>query len=137
MSLVLVNGVQVGAADIQVVIGGVILTGIKEIGWDVKQTKENTMGLQKEPIGRGRGQKEYTNLSMTILLEEWKSICNAAPQRDPTQIAMFSIPIVYDTVAIPSDVLQNCEFTGSSRRYAAGDTAEWITVDMIFAGIRE
>lgn len=135
MSLILKNGVLVGSSNLTVTIGGVILTGIKSISFKTSQKKENVYGFQSEPVGRGRGMVEYPNGTMEILLEEYKAIVAAAPNRNIKQIGMFNIPIVYDNLALGKEVLNNCEFVGSDHGYKAGDTALWISVEFIFAGI--
>lgn len=137
MSLVLQNGVVVGSANINVVIGGVVITGIKSLDYKVMQKKENVMGFQQQPVGRGRGQYEYPESTMEILLEEWKAICAAAPNRDPMQIPMFNIPIIYDNNVLPQETLNNCEFTSRSTSPKAGDTATFVTVTFIYAGINQ
>jgi|GEM_PF-5153551 len=137
MSLILKNGVVVGSANVSVLIGGVIVTGIKDIDIKVSQKKENIMGFQKQPVARGRGGYEYPEGTMTILLEEWKSICLASPNRDPSQLAMFPIPIVYDNNVLLSETIENVEFTSVGRSYKSGDTALWLTVNFIYAGITQ
>ena len=137
MSLVLANGVVVGAVNHDVIIGGIILTGIRKVSFNVKQKKENIVAFQKEPVGRGRGNKEYSDLQMEILLEEYKAIIGAAPGRDPLRVPMFSIPIAYNDSTVEPEVFENVEFTGAGRNISAGDTATWITVDLIFAGLRQ
>lgn len=137
MSLVLQNGVVVGSANISVIVGGVILTGIKAIDIKVSQKKENVQAFGKQPVGRGRGAYEYPACTMEILLEEWKSIVNAAPNRDPFQIPMFNIPIVYDNNVLPSETLNNVEFTSVGRPYKAGDMAMWVAVECIYAGLTQ
>jgi hypothetical protein len=135
MSLVLKNGIVVGSANISCLIGGVIVTGIKSIDFSHSQKKENIQGFQKEPIGRGRGLNEYPEGSMDILLEEYKGLVSAAPNRDIKQIGMFSIPIVYDNNILPAETLSNAEFTSVKHSYKSGDTAEWISIGFIYAGI--
>ncbi len=138
MSLVLQNGVVVGSANISVIIGGVIVTGIKSIDIKMSQKKENVQAFGKQPVGRGRGAYEYPSCTMEILLEEWKSIVNAAPNRDPMQIPMFNIPITYESGGsniLPSETLNNVEFTSVGRPYKAGDMAEWLSVECIYAAL--
>lgn len=141
MSLILKNGVVVGAANISVVIGGVVVTGIKSIDIAVNQKKDNVMGFQAQPVGRGRGQYEYPESKMDILLEEWKAIVAASPNSDPLQLPMFNIPITYtDNSGSPimnPETMNNCEFTGVLRTYKAGDTAEWVSVGVLYAGLNQ
>ena len=141
MSLVLKNGVVVGSANINVIIGGVIVTGIKSIDFMVTQKKENVAAFQAQPVGRGRGAYDYGEGKMEILLEEYKAIVAAAANRDIRQIPMFSIPISYTDntglTVMQSEMLNNCEFTGNTHSYKAGDTAEWISLSFIYAGINQ
>ena len=137
MGLVLKNGVVVGSANIKVLIGGVVVTGIKSIDIPVAQKKENVQAFGAQPVGRGRGAMEYGEVKMELLLEEWKSIVAAAPQRDPFKIPMFDIPIVYDNGTMRPEVLNNAEFTSVGRPYKAGDTAEWLSVGLIYAGLNQ
>lgn len=137
MSLVLVNGVVVGAANVSTVIGGVVVTGIKSIDLKMSQKKENVMGLQQQPVGRGRAQYDYAESTLEILLEEWKAIVAAAPNRDPMQIPMFDIPIVYDNNVLPQETVSNVEFTSVGRSYKGGDAALWLTVNFIYAGLNQ
>jgi hypothetical protein len=78
---------------------------------------------------------EYGPATMEILLEEWKSIVAAAPNRDPLQIPMFNIPIVYDNNILPPETVNNFEFTSVGRSYKSGDTAMWISVEGVWAGL--
>lgn len=135
--VVLKNGVVVGSANTSVIIGGVIVTGIKTIDFTISQKKENVMGFQNQPVARGRAGYEYPEGTMELLLEEWKAICAAAPFRDPLQIGMFDLPIVYDNNVLPQETLGNCEFTKVGRSYKAGDGAMWMSVGFIFAGITQ
>lgn len=137
MGLVLKNGVVVGSANITTIIGGSIITGIKSIDIKYGQKKENVMAMQAQPVGRGRGAYEYGTLTIEILLEEWKSICNASPNRDPMQVPMFSIPIVYDNNVLPPETINNAEFTSAGRPYKAGDTAMWIAAELVWAGLTQ
>jgi hypothetical protein len=135
--VVLKNGVTIGTANVSTIIGGVIITGIKSLSFNFEQEKGNVEGFQQQPIARERKLYKYTGGAMEILLEEWKNICSAAPNRDPFQIAMFSLPIVYDNNAIPAETLGNVEFSKVGRTYKSGDGAIWQTVDFVYAGITQ
>jgi hypothetical protein len=134
MSLVLQNGKVVGSANINVLIGGVVVSGIRSINFKKNSKKENIYGFGNEPVGRGRAQTEYPEGTIEILLEEYKAIVNAAPNRDITQIPMFNIPIVFDNGVLPSETLNNVEFLGDDHNYKSGDAATWVTVPFIYAG---
>lgn len=137
MALVLKNGVVVGSANISTIIGGVIVTGIKSIDFKMSRKKENVMGMQAQPVGRGRAEYVYDTCTIEILLEEWKSIVAAAPNRDPFQIPMFDIPVVYDNDVLPAETINNAEFSAVGRPYKAGDTAMWLSVEIVWAGLNQ
>ena len=137
MSIVLKNGVVVGSANISVIIGGVIVTGIKSIDIKMNQKKENVQGFSKQPVGRGRGAYEYPDCTLEILLEEWKAIVAAAPNNDPFQIPMFNIPVVYDNNVLPQETIGNAEFNSVGRPYKAGDMAMWVSVSVTWAGLNQ
>ncbi len=135
--LVLKNGVTVGTGNVSTVIGGVVITGIRSLSFDFEQEKGNVEAFQLDPIARERKLRKYTGGAMEILLEEWKAIVAAAPNRDPFQIGMFELPIVYDGNVLPSDVLNNVEFAKVGRTYKSGDGAIWQTVSFVYAGINQ
>ena len=137
MGLVLKNGVVVGSANVSPIIGGRVISGIKSIDFKSSQKKENVMGFSAQPIARGRAGYEYPDVTMEILLEEWKAIVNAAPFGDPFLVPMFDIPIVYDNNVLPQEILNNAEFISHGNAYKAGDTALWISVGIIYAGINQ
>lgn len=137
MGLILKNGITVGAGNVSTVIGGVTISGIRSLAFSFEQEKGNVEGFQHKPIARERKNYKYTGLSMEILLEEWKAIVAAAPNRDPFQIGMFEIPIVYDGNVLPQETLNNVEFNKVGRTYKSGDGAIWQTIDCIYAGINQ
>lgn len=137
MGLVLKNGVTIGTANVSTIIGGVIITGIKSLGFNFEQEKGNVEGFSQQPIARERKLYKYTGGTMEILLEEWKNIVSAAPNRDPFQIAMFEIPIVYDNNVQQPETLNNVEFSKVQRTYKSGDGAIWQVVDFVYAGINQ
>jgi hypothetical protein len=137
MSLVLQNGNLVGTSNVSVLIGGVIVTGIKSINYKKDTQKENVYGFSKEPIGRSTKQTEYPPGTIEILLEEYKAIVAAAPNRDIAQIPRFNIPIVFDNGVIPADTINNVEFTSAEMSYKGGEGAIWVPINFIFAGINQ
>lgn len=140
-SLVLKNGLVAGWGNIVVPIGGVIITGINDISLGYNQDKKNIMGNGFQPVGRGRGNFTYDPGKMTILWEEWKAICAASPDSDPVNLNPFTIPISYvDRNGAPigkTEFVSNVEFTGVSRDYKQGDSALWLPVSFIYAGISQ
>lgn len=137
MGLVLKNGVLVGAANVSPIIGGVIMTGIKKIDFSTSFDKENVYGLNKQPIGRARKQQMYPNGALSILVEEWKALCDASPNRDPLLLGLFNIPIIYDNNVLPQETLNNVEFVSVGRSYNAGDGALWLDVAFCWAGLNQ
>lgn len=138
MGLVLKNGVTIGASNTSLIIGGIILTGWRSLSFNFEQEKGNVeAGGSSQPIGRERKLYKYTGGAIEMLIEEWKAIITAAPNRDPFQIPMFEIPVVYDNNILDPETLNNVEFTKVGRTYKAGDGAIWQTVDFVYAGISQ
>lgn len=141
MSLVLKNGILIGWGNIYIPIGGVLVTGIKDISYTVSQAKSNEMGQGFQPIGRTRSGYKYEALKFSILKEELDAISAAAPNNNPIAVSPFSIPIVFTTEAgVPigrQETLSNVEITGLGRSWKEGDGALWVSIDAIYAGITQ
>lgn len=134
---VLINGTQAHWADIQLSIAGSTpLAGISEINYSVTRKIENIYGAGSQPIGVGFGNVEYT-ASITIKLNELKTLVDIAPEGDITQLPAFSMSVTWlDTeFALISDTLLNCRFLSNDLKTKQGDTSIDVTIPMIFAGI--
>ncbi len=136
-TLVLADGILYSWGSIKLILFGSPVVGIEKISYKTTQKKDNVYGIGRNPIGRGYGNFEY-EASIEILLEQWKQICQAAPNGDPLQIAPFTITVTYglDSGVIPYiDYIENCEFLSNPIDANQGDTHFKLTIPLICAGI--
>jgi hypothetical protein len=134
----LINGRRHSWGDVSVNVLGRTVTGITAISYKKKRNKTNNYGSGSEPDHRGRGNSEY-EASITLYDYEVDAIVNTlAEGQDLTDIAPFSIPVVYDTGngQIKTDVLQNVEFLEDARDLKQGDTKIERVCPLIIAGIK-
>lgn len=133
---VLVNGANYSWNSVTLVLFGIPVKGITKISYKRSQVKENNYGWGPEPISRGYGNKEYEG-SLELYTDEWKRIIAASPQRDPTQIPWFDIPVVFGgTRLLPDrDILRACEFLEDPLEANQGDTKLLVTVPLIIGKI--
>lgn len=133
---VLVNGANYSWNSVTLVLFGIPVKGITKISYKRSQVKENNYGWGPEPISRGYGNKEYEG-SLELYIDEWKRIIAASPQRDPTQIPWFDIPVVFGgTRLLPDrDILRACEFLEDPLEANQGDTKLVVTVPLIIGKI--
>lgn len=132
----MVNGVVFGWINVRFNLFGVPLIGIKDIAYNKKQAKENVFGAGADAIGRGHGRKD-ANGSITVLLEEWRQIISAAPNKDVLDISPFDVPVTFgDSQATAiTDVLKSVEFLENPRNIKEGDMSIWITIPIIIGDI--
>ena len=132
----LINGVNYSWIDIAFILFGIPVVGIVEINYKRMQKKENNYGAGAYPVSRGYANYEYEG-DIVMYTDEWKRIIAASPNRDPMQIAPFSIPVVYGStrVAADKDVLQMCEFLEDPLAAKQGDTKLLVKIPLIIANI--
>lgn len=132
----LINGINYSWANISIVLFGTPVVGVTAISYKRKQTKDNNYGAGTEPVSRGYGNREYEG-SIELYLDTWKGIIAASPERDPTKIAPFDIPVVYGGTGVltTKDVLRAVEFLEDPLDAKSGDTKLLVTIPLIIAGI--
>ena len=137
MAGILVNGQVFSWGTIKFAPFGTPMTGIKEITYDREQEKDNIYGAGVDPIGQGTGRKTLSG-SITILLEEWKAIIAASPNRDPLDIPSFPIPVTYGSspANYSSDTLLAVQFKKDPFTSKEGDTSIWVTVPLLIGAIK-
>lgn len=135
----LINGINYDWAGVNFLVAGVPVSTIRSITYEAKRNFSNTMGVGPEPISRGSGNREYTGGSFEMLLDEFKTIITASPNNDPTLNPMFEISVIWgDSPFNPNsttDTLLNCSIMTNARALKQGETAIWVKVDFIFAGL--
>lgn len=136
MAGVLINGVNYSWGSVTLILFGVPVIGITKISYKRSQKKENNYGWGQDPVSRGYGNKEYEG-SLELYTDEWKRIIASSPNRDPTAIPWFDIPVVFGgTRLLPDkDVLRAAEFLEDPLEANQGDTKLLITVPLIIGKI--
>ena len=134
---VLINGINYSWASVRLVLFGVPVTGVTKIEYKAKQAKSNNYGVGIEPVSRGYGNKEYEG-SIELYLDQWKAIQLAAPNGNPTNIAPFSIQVVFggNRTTAATDVLTMVEFLEDPMTASQGDMMLKVTIPLIIGGIQ-
>lgn len=138
---VLINGTNYSNCNLQNIAFGVPVSGITEISYSIKQTKELNYGAGIEPVSVGFGNKTYEG-SITVYKDWWQSVINASPNKDPLSILPFDWTISYGnssspftpTVPIVTETLKSLMFLEDSMKSSQGETKILITIPFIFAG---
>lgn len=132
----LINGVNYSWGSVTLVLFGVPVIGITKINYKRTQKKENNYGWGQEPVSRGYGNREYEG-SIELYTDEWKRIIAASPNRDPTQIPWFDVPVVFGGTRLQpdKDILRACEFTEDAFDAGQGDTKLLVSVPLIIGKI--
>ncbi|MFB6456574.1 hypothetical protein ACE38W_14985 [Chitinophaga sp. Hz27] len=132
----LINGISYSWADTKLVLFGVPVVGITKISYKRKQNKTNNYGFGMEPVARGYGNIEYEG-SLEVYQEEWRRIILASPNKDPFQIPMFDIPVLFgnNPLTASKDILRAVEFNEEGFDASQGDTKLSITIPLIIGKI--
>jgi hypothetical protein len=136
---VLVNGVNYSWANLTNIAFGVPVVGIKAISYSRKQVTENNYGFGQEPTSIGYGNITYEG-KITVYKDWWQSVINAAPNKDPFQIAPFDWTIAFANfqtgaqVPVITETLRNVRFMEDNLNANQGDTALMIDIPFIWAG---
>ncbi len=136
---VLIQGSNYNWASLNNSAFGVPVIGIIAIKWDREQVKTNEYGWGVEPIARSRGNVSYSG-SITVYKDWWQSVINAAPNKDPLQIAAFDWTIAYGNPVsgqtVITETLKALEFMKDGANWNQGDTKLTLEIPFIFAGIQ-
>lgn len=120
----MINGVKPSWATIQVLIEGVIVTGIDAFNYGNKQDMKNIYGAGQQPVGRGYGRIEpYADI--TLHRDEIESIRKSSPTGMLQDIAPFDIVVAYLPVGgaiVANHIIKGCQFTDDEVEGKEGDT---------------
>lgn len=132
----LINGVAYNWSNVKLNLFGVPVIGITDIEYARKQKKENLYGYGQEAIARGYGNIENEG-SISLYLDEWNKIINAAPNKDPLKIGIFDIQVIFgsSSVNFKQDTLRSCEFVDDPFTGKQGDTKFIIKIPLIIGAI--
>jgi len=120
----MINGVQHSWATIQVLIEGVLTTGITAFNYDDKQDMDNIYGAGQNPVGRGYGRITST-ADITLLRDEIESIRKSSPTGRLQDIAPFDVVVAFLPIGgakIANHIIKNCQFTDDGVEAKEGDT---------------
>lgn len=136
MPAVLINGIMYSAASVNNIAFGVPVTGLAGINWSRKQGKEHVYTLANEPQGRTYNQIMYEG-AISVYKDWWNSVIDAAPNKDPLQIAPFNWTIQYGNTGTPFriETLKMFEFLEDNMKVSVGDTKLLLDIPFIYAGI--
>ena len=110
----MINGNEYAWEDIQVVIFGVPLIGIKEVKYGASKAHGNVHGRGAQPIAMTRGKKDAKPGKLVLLQSQFESLQNATPAfRDPTDWAPFDMVVAYapEGGVITTDIVPYCRVT--------------------------
>jgi hypothetical protein len=134
----IINGIAYSWASISAIILGNAILGFTKIKYGQKQKKENNYGAGSIPISRGYGNYE-PEASIEIYQDEWRQIIAAAPNRDPLQIGIFNIQVLFGQInqlSVGQDNLLACEFTNDEMAANQGDTKLLVTIPLIIGQVQ-
>lgn len=127
MALPLINGKSYNFAEINILIGGVVVVGVSEVNYTETQEKANNYGTGDRPVSRGRGPIEVT-ASIGLHMEDVQKLRQAAPSGSLLNLDLFDVQVTFLSgtpgINLPAThILKNCEFTDDGVETAQGDGA--------------
>ena len=136
MATPLINGQSYSWSQINFIILGVPVVGVRAVEYKETQDMENIYGVGSQPVARGYGNVSY-EASITLLSEEVERLADVAPNGRLQEIPEFDIPITFlpDSGVIQSHVLKACRFTENSRSVNQGDKTIEVQIPLIIGQI--
>ena len=137
MQPVLINGQTYAWQDIEVVLLGRKVYGIRAISYSETQEFENIYGAGNQVVARGTGIAEFEG-AITLLSDEVEKIMDAIPSGRLQDIPEFPITVHYRTSLATKKVthtLLGCRFKNNVRDVSQGDNMIEVELDIAIAGI--
>jgi hypothetical protein len=134
------NSEEYGFIDIQVVMLGRPIVGLRKIRYKSMQEKSNVHGAGAKPIARGRGKIDYDG-TITILFSELRALLASQGQKvdGPIKLRPFDITVVYApsvTSIINTDRLVFVEVTECEVDWNNGDQFAEIDLPIVIGDIQ-
>lgn len=132
-----INGVVPSWATMQVLIEGVIVTGVIAVNYDDKQEIDNIYGAGQQPVGIGYGRITPT-ADITLLRDEIESIRKSSPTGRLQDIAPFDIVIAFLPIGgatIANHIIKDCHFIDDGVEAKEGDTSNSKQLNLLPAQI--
>lgn len=120
----MINGNEYAFEDIQVVIFGRLLTGIKEVKYGATKVHTNIHGRGNQPVSMGRGKKDAKAAKLVLLQSEFEALQNATPAgKDPLDWAPFEMVVAYapEGGVITTDIVPFCRVTDYEKGMSGDD----------------
>jgi hypothetical protein len=120
----MINGTEYGFEDIKISTLGRSLVGFTAVKYGATKEYTNIHARGNRPVKRGRGKKDATPASLTLLQSEFEALQRSAPLgTDPTDWAPFDITVVYAPVGgiITRDVVPTCQVTSYEKGMSTED----------------
>ena len=134
----MINGVVHSWGSVQIVMGGVPVTGINKISYDSKQTKEAIYGAGQNPVGKGYGKIE-NSCTIGLIREEAEALRAASPTGRLTDLPPFNIIVKYLPVSgqkMATHRILGAEFTSDGAELNEGDTSDYNDYDLLVSDIQ-
>ena len=133
-----VNYDQYAWCDIEVVMQGRKITGLRGISYKESQEKEAIYGAGSEPIAIGRGNKSYEG-EIKLLQSEYEALVRAAGTGNGVlDLRGFDIVVAYvpeDSAQILTDIIKYAEITEAEKGWSQGDKFIEISLPFIALGV--
>jgi hypothetical protein len=134
------NSAEYSWCDIELVLQGRKITGLRGISYKTSQEKEHIFGAGSEPVAIGRGNKKYEG-EITLLQSEYEALVRAAGRgKDVTDLRGMDIVIAYvpqDGGQIVTDIVKYAEFTESEKGWKQGDKYIEVKLPFLALGIEK
>lgn len=134
------NSKQYAWANIQVVLFGRVVIGIRAVKYKASQEKEAVYGAGSKPLGIQAGNKSYEG-ELTLLQNELEAIQRAAGVgNEITDIPAFDIMVSYvdsSSGVIVNDVVKFAEFTEVEKGMSQNDKFMEITLPFIALDVQK
>jgi hypothetical protein len=132
----LVNGIQYSFVSIRTNILGVSLAGLRAIEWEQSKEIEDIYATGSEVNSRSYG-KNIATSSITVLFSDLLALQDAAPDKEISEIAPFSIIVAFiEGSRAVTFVLENVQFKGYKFSGKADDMKFEITLPLILTKVR-
>ena len=133
------NSAEYSFSDVNVVLMGRPIGGLRGIKYKVSQEKELLYGAGQEPRAALRGNKSYEG-EVTVLQSELEAMLRAAGTgRDVTDLRGIDIVVVYapeEGLPLVTDIVQGVEFKEVEKGLKQGDKFAEISLPFLALGIQ-
>jgi hypothetical protein len=130
----MINGNEYAFEDLNVMIMGRPLIGIKEISYGVTKEHGNQHGRGNIPVAMTRGKKDAKPAKLVIAQSEFEALQRATPAgKDPTDWAPFDMVASYAPLGgvITTDIVPYCRVSDWEKKLSQDDQSMWIELSLV------